>query len=512
MLKMKLNFLIIIVLLIILTISSVNANEISNLSNMSINEKSINDQFDYSTVKVTSFHDCEKVNNIDNNLSVGLIAINCSNEIPIKVNSSYGGDLVVLIDNKNSSSWTFNKSDSINIPIIHESNQDDKNRYISFIFSFEESWSYDCNVFFEESFLTFQFVPNNLNIFKQDSYKYDAVLNIIKKNNTLHILNLNNSLIEQNTIQFPICFSIDYFNITEVDYNEDLIRLIISNADGYFLNSTYDLFSIDINNNFMSIYLYVGDNKFNLTSYNLTLINLKDGASDTLVINIVNDMQSYINYTIDNQNVSFLIYIDKPYYDGYLVGNYNYENSVFYTERISENIKDVMNPVYFKFSLKNIKSGVYYIQFIYEFQYCEYFDDFKNIDVISFRINNTSQNFEEFICNVIISQNNVTLQLVKNFSLSYLMHFGEGNIFDEVLIELNSSANNSFYNSFGEIGDNPVKSGVANSKSSAKYYEISKKSISNHITNNVFEVLICIILFISMIIGFVKYKKNNFND
>ena len=275
---MKLNKkLLFILFIIIFTISSVSATDEVNsthveYNNLDSNKSTHND--------IESNEDMNSVN----------LSINQGNKIPLIINSSVEGSVEIFIDGKLEYNYLFDLEDKLNINTFNTNSFDIENsnlniglHNITFIFNFDRNWNFNPKIEVVNSSYYFKFSYNhdeNYNNF----YSYTSSFKILEKNKSVHILN----------DYFEKIYSYDYnINIHFDDLTDDyyLIGIIISN-ETKVVHKTKEFIKIDEFGNCIYNVPYLDSG-----TYNLTIINLEDGQSDTISFKNLKKKLNFLNHT-----------------------------------------------------------------------------------------------------------------------------------------------------------------------------------------------------------------------
>ena len=223
-----------------------------------------------------------------------------------------------------------------------------------------------------------------------------------------------------------------------------------------------------------------------------------------------NDLQ-IINstYSIKNNCVNFFININSEY--NLSVEAYVWDLNETYSPSIIKNISinENSNEFYLNFTFNNLTPNNYECVFnqrdnyecvllkipfvITNYSETEYSNNQNKNDTLNMTINST---YNDSIVNMSISGN--------NNSHSGLSNNGSLNNTNQQIT--NKNQNNSVKDKIKSVGNNNIKS--KNNDDSSKYYELSEKNVSKSINNIWINLGLIIILFISLLIGYIKFKFN----
>ena len=381
---------------------------------------------------------------------------------------------------------------------------------ISIIFEFDTPQKYDITINqykdeFEDRYicnvLLFQFKVNDVSEAKK-RYSYNANLNIIKKDKTVYITNISSFATYSNELLFNVI----------VDNPKNSSHIFISNKTGIVaFDSGYGMFS--------SWNMYDFDKlryEINPGIYNLTIVNAYDNTFDTKSFILYNDININTTYKIKDNNVILNVEIWCEYNTpiqfimNKLIDKMPYEYRVITKEILA---KDNNHKIHFEICFSNVDNNDYYVDI----------QDYQNsINGIYFTVNytfvnETETNIEDF------SDIGETDNVEKNVSKihKYNNTNGNGTKSNSTGTNLNlkrnntnsnshesNISNNNFKEEISEFGDlasivDPVSSEHANS------YELIEKSTSKS-SDNIFANLgIIILLLIALIVGFLRFKREN---
>ena len=122
------------------------------------------------------------------------------------------------------------------------------------------------NVYMNNSILNFNVIPNPIDLNKY-SFSYESSINVLKKDKTVHILNIKSAL-----VSFDPYFKIE-FEEQGVDF------LMIFSKDGEYIDQLY------MSNGDKKLFEMKGGFYSKIAGvFNLTVVNLKDGTYDSSII------------------------------------------------------------------------------------------------------------------------------------------------------------------------------------------------------------------------------------
>ena len=497
MLNKKLMILLLLIL-VILQISSVNAY---NKTEFDIINEKINSTDGLKLHINNAFHE----DNISesNEYNGNKMEFNQGDMIPIHINSLKNGELKVLVDDKEYGSWNFSKNETILIPTYNLESFDNDSimnidvglHNISFIFNFKYYSRYTADISIDEnSALTFQINKKYTTHDFTNRYTYNSTLNILKKEKSIHIVKFKYyNLIDGGDCQIHVD-----------NYQEELIfyyGIIISNKEEIIYKERFYIPHVEFTTD-MGLY-YVQ----NVGFYNFAVVNLVDGTSDSIIFKASKYKPNLnISYIINESNITFQII--NPKYDYYLPD---------YVITVDNLTKEIImlpeNGTACIVSFENLNHGIHTMTlYCYEYTYIESF-----FYEMTFKIGNNSSNpyqgINSFI-NQSNSDNNVShnLTFIKGNRTGNNINLvgGDGKNHNHIRNSNSKKKNNVEFkeeritSAFGDIKSSDLSEDLSTQKS----YEIVEKSILN--SNHVFiQLSLIIIVFLSLVIGYFKFKKNN---
>ena len=384
---------------------------------------------------------------------------------------------------------------------------------ISIIFEFDTPQKYDITMeSYKNNFEDSRYVYNvllfhfnfNENYKAKKRYSYNAALNILKKDKTVHITNISSFASYTNPILYNVI----------VDNIENSTFVLISNKTGIV---TEDIGFGGMKQEFSFDKLR---HKIKPGVYNLTVVNDHDNTVDTASFTLYNDIIINTTYKIEDNNVILNVELWCEYDTPIKFTMHKLINGTEYKYRVVS--KEILaNPNNHKFNFEicfdDVDNNNYTI---------DIWDYYYRIDEISFTVNYTHVNETEIYddsCDVnetsnvsdIVKRNvsggndsnidingtnskdtnntDVNQNLIKNstHSNSYRYHKSDVDYFRKVISD------------FGDLSSS-VDSISGDDTNS---YELIKKADLNS-SNNVFSNLgIIILLFIVFMIGFLMFKR-----
>lgn len=389
-----------------------------------------------------------------------------------------------------------------NISIIFEFNNPQKYDITINKYKNESEDRYICNV------LLFRFNINDDSEAKK-RYSYNATLNILKKDKTVHITNISSFATYR---EYPL---IVFFS------NVSSCYIIISNETEIILFRNY--YSPD---GYCYINFFVDlENKIRPGIYNFTVVNEYDNTFDSSLFNFYNDLRVNVTYNIKGNDVIFNVDAWCEFncylaFELFIIINETYKTYMDIIKEIS--IKNNNYKLNFDVCFNNIENNYYYAN-CYKINLID--GSYYSIGDFSFLINNTFVNETGFIEDVsdVNETDNVSDIVEKNVSNTYNGNNTDGDgtggngTGDNLNLKGNSTNSHSHKSNvhnddfkevisgFGDLASSvdPVSSEHANS------YELIEKSTSKS-SDNIFANLgIIILLLIALIVGFLRFKREN---
>ena len=507
-----------------LLISFVNATE-SNETNTAVKIDENHELF---------IDDTEKnlVSEIDN-MDSDVLEFNQGDKIPVSIDSPVDGNLTVLIDDELYGLWCFSKSETIFIPTYNPAsfydlsvkNIDVGTHKISFIFNLNTDNDYVPIVSDEYSQLTVKFQKYDNNILNNRyKYTYVSTLNINKKEKTINIsIDNQDYYIGVDYEVFMLLTDInDYYDAwkdkrysfgTIISNNDE----IIYKNDKYIGDGYHWMPQSDENGLPASISWYTFDVKgisydvCELGVCNITVISFIDGTSDSALFNISKFCPCIDNLEciVHNSNVTF-----------------NFRYTWFFPEvwvNVDE-VDKIVSPKYgefnehsnvgqFSVTFNDLSDGVHVLNmYAPESDFSEMFS--YNF---TFKINSIGHMNEAI---TLISTSYIDYDSISNITIVFnggiIGVIGNSAILNGVYSTLTKSSNTNNGNrewgdEFTLIGFDGGDIGSKSSEDSTniKAYEIQTKSVSKSIDNLLIKSCLIIILTISFMVGFVRFKKCN---
>ena len=442
------------------------------------------------------------------------ITIVKSEDIPIKINSPVSGEITVCIDSKYNSSLSFEGNEVIKVPTYDPLyfsyfdtdfiNLDVGIHNVSFLLYLNTDDYYTTNFSIINSYLTIDIIQNysfNLPNYSFNFPKYEINLNVIKKNKTVHILDVDSA---------PISYIL---NVKfKCDNDEDEFCVIVSKEDNII--ETW-LENYEFNQNSDSIFEFEWYDIKPVGKYNITVVNLKDGTSDSAPFNVYNEIK-LINstYRINNDNMDVYIELESEYnttIESYVWVNGTCLHSIMKNILVNSNNHNFN----FEFNFNNLLPGKY--EFILSDKWYIYSFPFEIKNNSDVNYSNYNGSIDDVPINITLNNTEIVFNSTFDDSNSNISIFNDKNNSDSDDSNHNGF-NNSNHRQFHEKNKNiDLKRNIGDLISSSsqddsiKSYELSKKSVSKSV-KNIYTTIGLIILFIlSFLIGYFKFRKNIFS-
>ena len=520
-----------IFLLFILHVSFVSANdcnetntiiEINDYHNLTVNNDNSNNGFDC-LYEPDDFH-------AENSLE-----FNEGDKIPITVDSPVEGNLTVLIDNEIYGIWNFSKNETIYIPTYNSDsfyNPSIKNinvgtHKISLIFNLNTVNNY-IPIVSKDSNLFFQFhTYNNEIINKNYTYTYNSTLTINKKEKTIHIDYAQSFYFSTLGVDF-ILDNVKWENIVDLvyngEYNGKLVGIIFSENNKILLKEIITITKAFLDFDEGTIYEgTVYDDDENITHYyfnfdvpgitedvvckhdncKVTVVNLEDGTYDTVFIDVLKFAFSYVEYTVNEADVTFFFY--------------NWYSPVAY---ISVDDRDVVinsKNATWNITFPNFNPGVHVMTI--------YSPGTDFVEEIFFTLNFTTVAFPK---RDVFSKNdnldhvidvNMSFKMFENMKVTVSPFlFSVNNIipFQYWSLIFNSTSSSNEFKLGSKSGNggasisvgDTIGDGFSDGSANVKSYEVSKKSVSESKDNLLTKLCLTLISCMSFIGGYVRFEKN----
>ena len=507
----KLFFILLVVLLFILHISSVFAFNETHTIETNDNHKIF--------IKNTKH---EHISNDDFN-DIGL-DFNQSDKIPITIDSPEYGNLTVLVDGEVYYYESWLDSETIHIPTYNPSsfyNSSIKNigvgtHKISLVFSLNTFKNYVPVVSKDDSNLKFKFQTYEEVLDTKYTYTHNLTLNIHEKRKTINV-----SFYEKPMYHDFIYVSIGFDNDTlmdmlKVDTYLHHFGIILSNNEKILYKDVYNIF-MEFDKYELDIYMprasfVVPCQCKGITFFvesvlgicNLTVVNFADGTTDTVLFNVSKFITGIpeIECVINGFNATFHGFHD------FIEIFFNIGNEHKF---ISESDRDYNWDVTFV----NLSPGVHVLRlyypetdFIKQFSYNWTFEIPGSSNVPE-NINISGNHSFNMFPNMLLTNGGAFLFFSQNDGMLNIEDF---TITDDSGVRNSESKLGSGSNSIDKsnsIGSDSGNSGSSESSSSSnkKSYEIQEKSTSKVIDNSLIKLGLIIILTISFMMGFVRFKK-----
>ena len=510
----KLFFILLVVSLFILHISSVcavNSNETHAIE--------FNKEYDLSVKSDSKQGYVSKIGgSADNRLD-----FNQGDKIPITIDSPKEGNLTVLIDDEvyYYKSWILLGIETINIPTYNPSsfyNSSIKNigvgtHKISLVFNLNTFKNYVPVVSNDGSNLKFKFQNyTDDTLDNKYTYTHNLTLNIHEKRKTI-----NASIVNKPMYYNMLDFSIELDKDTLMDMLKDdtylnHIGIIISNiektlykdadnimtfSDIEFIQRAHFDYSFALTGIFSDVESVLG-------ICNLTVVNFADGTRDTVLFNVSKFITGIpeIKCVVNGFDVTF--YGDQYYTKIFVnIGNEHKFISVPWTDN------------FWNVTFVNLSPGVHVLRlyypetdFIKQFSYNWTFEIPGSSNVPE-NINISGNHSFNMFPNMLLTNGGAFLFFSQNDGMLNIEDF---TIIDDSGVKNSESKLGSGSNSIDKsnsIGSDSGNSGSSESSSlsNKKSYEIQEKSTSKVIDNSLIKLGLIIILTISFMLGFVRFKK-----
>lgn len=374
---------------------------------------------------------------------------------------------------------------------------------ISITFEFDTPQKYDIvvEVFRDElensrviNYVWFYFHVNE-DIKPHKRYSYNTTLNILKKDKTVHIMNISSA-----SYSNPLCYEVI------VDNPE--------NSSFIFISNKTDIVISDISFGHMERTYYFDGLKHKIKPgvYNLTVVNEYDNTFDTASFTLCNDIIIDTTYKIKDNNVIFNVELECEYNTPIEFALYRIINGIPYEYRIvSKDILANTNAPKFNFEIcfNDVEYSDYYISIS---------DYWSTIDYFYFTVNYT--NVDEYRSDndigVMNETVNVTDIVLKNISGIYGSNVSDNGANTNLDLKENIAKSNLYHahkfnaedirEGMGDFGD-LISSVDSISREDANSYNLISKSPLK-LSKNIFSNSgIIILLFIVFIIGFLMFKR-----
>ena len=508
----KLFFILLVVSLFILHISSVcavNSNETHAIE--------FNKEYDLSVKSDSKQGYVSKIGDSDDNS----LDFNQGDKIPITIDCPNDGNLTVLVDDEvyYYESWFFLDDETINIPTYNPSsfyNSSIKNigvgtHKISLVFSLNTSKNYVPVVSKDGSNLKFKFQTyTDDTLDNKYTYTHNLTLNIHEKRKTINV-----SIFNKPTYHYFIDFSVGFDNDTLMDMLQDDTYLnhfgiIFSNNEKILYKDVFDLklydmdcikrAHVDISYPVIGITFDVGSV---LGICNLTVVNFADGTTDTVLFNVSKFITGIpkIECVVNGFDATF--YADQ------------YFNNIFIS--VGDDVRELIFSTSYAWNVTfvNLSPGVHVLRlyypetdFIKQFSYNWTFEIPGSSNVPE-NINISGNHSFNMFPNMLLTNGGAFLFFSQNDGMLNIEDF---TIIDDSGVKNSESKLGSGSNSIDKsnsIGSDSGNSGSSESSSlsNKKSYEIQEKSTSKVIDNSLIKLGLIIILTISFMMGFVRFKK-----
>ena len=376
---------------------------------------------------------------------------------------------------------------------------------ISIIFEFNTPQKYDVTI--KNNFYTnydglyngllFQFIENK-NSNAKKIYSYNGNLNIFKKNKTVHITNISSSASYTNPLFYDVI----------VDTPQNSLLIFISNKTG--------VVKYDYSNFGMKCTYFFDRFKHEIKSgvYNVTIVNEYDNTFDSALFTLCNDIIINTTYKIKDDDVIFNIDLWCEYDTPLEFNSYKIINDTVYNHRyITKEILGTNNHKFnFEIIFNNVDNNMYSL---------DVWDYFTSIDRFHFTVNKTYVNEDENIENISGDVNESVNISNSSISKIYMINNKNSNgTNDNLDLKQNNTtfnSNQSHKSNFRHDNLRKIVSEICDSVGSddsvfeddVNSYEIHEKSSSKSSSNLFSSLRIIFLLFIALVVGFLKFKMNN---
>ena len=495
----KLFFILLVVSLFVLHISSVCAVDSNQTHTIETNDNhklSINNTKHEHISKNDDFKD----NSLD---------FNQGDKIPITIDSLEEGNLTVLIDDEvyYYKSWILLGIETINIPTYNPSsfyNSSIKNigvgtHKISLVFNLNTFKNYVPVVSKDGSNLKFKFQNyTDDTLDNKYTYTHNLTLNIHEKRKTIIA-----SILNKPTYYNMLDFSIELDKDTLMDMLKDdtylnHIGIIISNIEKTDIYMPRASFVVPCQCKGITFFV-----ESVLGICNLTVVNFADGTTDTVLFNVSKFITGIpkIECVVNGFDATF--YADQ------------YFNNIFIS--VGDDVRELIFSTSYAWNVTfvNLSPGVHVLRlyypetdFIKQFSYNWTFE-IPGSNNVPENINISGNHSFNMFPNMLLTNGGAFLFFSQNDGMLNIEDF---TITDDSGVRNSESKLGSGYNSIDKsnsIGSDSGNSGSSESSSlsNKKSYEIQEKSTSKVIDNSLIKLGLIIILTISFMMGFVRFKK-----
>ena len=455
-------------------------------------------------------------NNEDVNSEIDNISIYYGERIDIGGDFDEGNNCTVYIDNKLvnfisdlRSGGTINMYNYYYEDFLNSIYPDVGLHNMSIIFEFDNPQKYDVTMeMYKEDFEDYGYIYNVLwfhfdvnDDFKaKKRYSFNTTLNILKKDKTVHITNISSFASYTNPLIYDVI----------VDNPENSTVFFISNKTGIVTSDT-SFGGMEREYSFDRL-----RHKIKPGVYNLTVVNTQDNTFDTVSFTLCNDIIINTTYKIEDNDVILNVELLCEYNTPIQITMSKFINYTTYDYRtITKEILANANNHKFNFEIcfNDVDNNDYGI-YIYDY--------YIIIDCIYFTVNYTYVNEEGIGEDISVLNETVNVSDIKrNVSGSHNSINVDGNSSNGTGVNSDLKGNSADSNShrshkfdvnefrelipgFGDFNSNidSISSEDANS------YELNKKSALKSSDNMFSNLGIVILLFISFMLGFLRFKRN----
>lgn len=513
----KLFFILLVFLLFVLHISIVCAVDSNQTHTIETND---NHKLSINNTK----H--EYISN-DDDFKDDSLDFNQGDKIPITIDSPKDGNLTVLIDGEvyYYTSWILLGSETIYVPTYNPSsfyNSSIKNigvgnHKISLVFTLNTFNNYVPVVSKDGSNLKFKFQTyTDDTLDTKYTYTHNLILNIHEKRKTINV-SIHTKPMYYDSIVLGIGFDKDtLIDMLQDDTYLNLFGIILSNngkildKGAYTFTTSFDMDLIQkAYSNF--IYHFRGINflvESVLGICNLTVVNFADGTTDTVLFNVSKFITGIpkIECVINGFDATFY-------------GHHLYTKLFFNIGNVHKFISspDEYNPheYFWNVTFVNLSPGVHVLRlyypetdFIKQFSYNWTFEIPGSSNVPE-NINISGNHSFNMFPNMLLTNGGAFLFFSQNDGMLNIEDF---TIIDDSGVrnsESNLGTGSNSIDKSNSIGSDSGNSGSSESSSlsNKKSYEIQEKSTSKVIDNSLIKLGLIIILTISFMLGFVRFKK-----
>ena len=329
-------------------------------------------------------------------------------------------------------------------------------------------------------------MQNNGNfIYKSNLYVHD--------HKTIHIVELENS-----NYYYGTNFRLKFDRVSD-DKNDPLYGLCVFKND----EEIYRMLDCDDYYKDGVVEFFFNNENIGVGIFKLVAVNLVDGTTDSKQFTVVKSKQNIfnINHFIENDELKFLVEF----------GIIKKGNILVTLNSISKQYSIADYDEVVKISFQLLNSDKYNLTIYWPED--EYTEEFKYTKLFEIRNNSTNDNFNDSLQNNTNVNSSVNMTKIIDI-IDYSDEFinSSSNISD--IAHSNKLKRNNIRstlikdnNTFGLNVNSEKRNDYESFTHKDKVYEISEKSVSKSILNN---ITITLIIAISMCIGFVRVKRKHF--